>query len=160
MKNIHKAVSGALLLVLVSCGGNSTSIGESIAQPEVSTTIYLVADCSDAALSAGIGEPVSSKVCSGNWAAIQPEAYTESCNECESVWLYQWESATWKLRARCNQYSPLVAGDGSCSGMSGNISEGNYLEQMVDFPSKDDACVLWPVNRYPENTAMTGCIAE
>lgn len=148
------------VLSLASCGSSSADSATTTTVTIATTTTISAPDCSDAAIEAGVGEAVESKVCSGVWAALQTKAYVGSCGECESEWLYKWESGKWNLMGVCSQYSPLIASDPSCSGMTGLLKDKSYIDKMTDFPSKEDACVLWTANRYKENVAQTGCTPD
>ena len=138
---------------LSSCGATSTS--------ETSTTVTTIAapDCSKAAIEIGVGEPISTFNCSGDWAGIQPSSYVSSCTECESVWLYKWESGAWNLKGLGNQYLMLTPEVGNM-GMTGLLKDKIYTGNMTEYPSQEVACELWPTNRYPENVAETGCTPD
>jgi hypothetical protein len=152
----QRIVVTALSILLVACGGPSQSSDTSLATP---TSIEQL-KCSQMAIEAAVGQSTSLFNCVGEWAAVQPVSYVRDCTECESVWLYKWDDAKWNLVGRCNQYVLLVESESPCSPMSGWINDDNYIDAMADFPSRDVACDIWPINRYPENVSVTGCTPD
>lgn len=153
MKVLRILVLAMAVAGFSACSASSTS--------DTSTTVTTIAapDCSKAAIEVGVGEPVATFNCSGDWAAIQPSSYVSSCNECESVWLYKWDSAAWNLKGVGNQYGTLTP-DAGIMGMTGLLKDKIYTENMTEYPSQEVACELWPTNRYPENVAETGCTPD
>lgn len=153
MKVLRILVLTVTIAGLTSCSASSTSDTSTTA-----TTVTAVAapDCSKAAIEMGVGEPTDIFNCSGDWAAIQPNSYVGSCNECESVWLYKWEAGAWNLKGVANQYGTLMPNGGNM-GMTGLLKDKIYTENMTEYPSQEVACELWPTNRYPENVSLTGC---
>lgn len=135
---------------LSSCNSSSTA---------GTTSTIATADCSKSAIEAAVGEATDIFNCSGNWAAIQPNSYVGECNDCESVWLYKWESGAWNLKGVGNQYASLTPNSGFL-GMTGLLREKLYTDAMTEYPSQEVACELWPTNRYPENIAETGCTPD
>jgi hypothetical protein len=154
MKILRILILTTAIAGLASCGGSGTA--------DTATTITTVAvaapDCSQAAIELGVGEPTGYFECSGEWAGIMPADYAAGCNECESVWLYKWEAGAWNLKGVSNQYYPLTPN--SVLGMTGLLKDRTYTGSMTEFPSKEAACQLWPVNRYPEYVAKTGCTPD
>jgi hypothetical protein len=149
-------VATAIAGLASSCSSGSTKATITPGSGNTTTTITTIAfpDCSKPAIEMGVGEPTDVFNCSGVWAAIQPNSYVGICTECETVWLFKWEANAWNLKGSGNQYSILNSG---FSGMTGLLKDRIYTDNMTEYPPKEVACELWPVNRYPENVAETGC---
>lgn len=145
-------------LALASCSsGSSEPATTTTVAPETTiaaTTLPPVPDCSKTAIEVAVGEPASYFTCSGEWASTMPDSYTANCGECESLWLLKWEDATWNLRGVCSQYSVLDS-EAICSGLSGTVANSVSGDLMTEFPPAEDACKIWPANRY-ESSCTTG----
>lgn len=161
MRRSLLAICLATTFTAAACGSKAPTPDETTQRDTVvtaaSTTTPQASECSETALTAAAGEPIGYVACSRDWAAVQTTAYTESCGECESMWLFQQAGATWELRAVCNQMAPLTPEVAGCSSMRGLIADGNYTDDPFEAPAAQDACVIWPANRWPENVALTGC---
>lgn len=145
----------AVVFTLLSC--SSLSVGDSKEAPGTATAstavIQEAGDCSREVVEAAVGEP-SIFQCHGAWASVMPNSFAGSCTECESVWLYKWDSEKWNLRARCNQYVALPSG---CSGLKGTIQKSVPTNEMTEFPDQITACKIWDANTWTVNMAETGC---
>lgn len=112
-------------------------------------------DCSARSFDNVVGESVSFFKCVGDWAVLQPSSYVNSCNDCESVWLYQWTGDDWHLRAQCNQYA--VLSPGSCQPREGNLSNPSSPVELASWPPLDVRCALWDADTWTENLDESGC---
>jgi hypothetical protein len=159
MKILRILIVTTAIAGLVSCGGSDTADTATTITTVAATTTVPAPDCSKAAIELGVGEPTDVFECAGDWAAIMPNSYSGSCTECEALWLYKWESGAWNLKGSGNQYAILSPNSGF-GGMTGLLKDRIRTGSMTEFPSKEVACALWPVNRYPENVAETGCTPD
>ena len=146
----------SLMIAASACSGNKSETSATTTEP---TTTTIAADCTDAAVERAMGEPGIVN-CHRGWAAVQPSSYAGSCSECESVWLYEWEDNDWNLRARCNQFVPLMGKEtSSCTPLSGDI-QAPVETSTLEVPPTDVACVIWHENTQLRNIAQTGCTAS
>jgi|694.fasta_scaffold50149_3 hypothetical protein len=144
-------VTSATLIGVASCSdsaGTSTSTDTS-SQSSTLTTELSQPPCSLDAFTAAFGEQSYEPFCVDEWAVAQPRSYVESCQDCESLWLFQWNSETWELRGTCYQFAPITADSAPCSTPDGN--------ELQEYPPVDVACALWPANTFEENLAVTNC---
>lgn len=145
-------------LALAGCSsGSSEPATTTTVAPETTiaaTTLPPMPDCSKTAIEVAVGEPASFFTCSGEWASTMPDSYSANCGECESLWLLKWEEAKWNLKGVCSQYSVLDP-EAICSGLSGTVANSVSGDLLTEFPPAEDACKIWPVNRYEP-----GCAAD
>ena len=152
MRNLRLMIAVPALLLITACGASSSS--DSTTDEPSTTTTVLAPDCSQEALDAAAGEPDTYVLgCSSNWAALQPESW--ECGEHCWAFIFKWDQSKWNLVAKCSQYSPLSA-DGSCSGMTGQITDGNYV-QTVEYPPADVSCQIWANSLYGGSGEEPGC---
>lgn len=151
-KTIRIASIGAIVLSLLSCSNSASSNAEEQATSTVATE---TGDCRHEVVEAAVGEPSDSIACYGIWASVMPNSYAGSCSECESVWLYKWESGKWSLKGSCNQYNPLLST--GCYGLSGTLQNSVSLNEMAEIPDQKTACKIWDVDSSLWNIAETGC---
>lgn len=144
-------VFSATFIGLSSCSDSAeTSTSADVAsQSSTLTTEKDQPPCSLDAFTAALGEQSSEPFCVDKWAVAQPLSYAESCQDCESLWLFQWTSETWELRGTCYQFSPITPDSAPCSTPDGN--------DLQDYPPVDVACALWPANTFEENLSITNC---
>jgi hypothetical protein len=154
-KTIRFVSLGAVVLTLLSCSSSTSE--DSKKTPDKATTTTAVVqetgDCTRDVVEAAVGEP-SIIDCYGVWATAMPNSYAGACTECESVWLYKWESGNWNLKGKCNQYVTLPSG---CSGLEGTIQNSVYTDEMAEVPDPITACEIWDANTWTRNMAETGC---
>jgi hypothetical protein len=145
----------ASLLALSACSSSDASVDSTTSV--ASTVAPQSAVCSKSQIEVAVGEPANYFVCSGDWAATQPDSYVESCNDCEQVWLLKWEVSSWSLKGSCSQYSPLTP-QAVCRKLSGTITNSKSEEGLLaEFPPPANACDIWVINKDPQYVAETGC---
>lgn len=156
-KTIRLVSLGAVVLTLLSC--SSSTSGNSKETPGAATAstavIQEVGDCSRDVVEAAVGEPSDYIACHGIWASVMPSSYAGSCTECESVWLYKWESGKWGLKGNCIQYNPLLST--GCYGLSGTMQNSESTGMMTDLPNQATACKIWTEDSSLWNISKTGC---
>jgi len=155
-KTIHLVSLGAVVLTLLSCSSSTSE--DSKKTPDKATTTTAVVqetgDCTRDVVEAAVGEP-SIIDCYGVWASVMPNSYAGACTECESVWLYKWESGKWGLKGYCIQYNPLLST--GCYGLSGTIKNSVSTNEMTEMPDQATACEIWDVDSSLWNISKTGC---
>jgi ABC-type transport system substrate-binding protein len=155
MKISRLLVSAVAILSLGACSSSSSADTTTTTTLAPTTTTIALPDCSQDALDAAVGERETYILgCSSNWAALQPRSW--ECGEHCYAFIYKWDQAKWNLALKCDQYSALSA-DGYCTGMTGQIRDANYTENIVEFPTKDVACQIWAKSVYQEIEKNTGC---
>lgn len=156
-KTIRLVSLGAVVLTLLSCS-SSTSEDSKKAPDKATTTTAVVqetGDCTRDVVEAAVGEPSDYIACHGVWASVMPNSYAGSCTECESVWLYKWETGNWNLKGNCNQYNPLLFT--VCSGLQGTIQNSISTNEMTEMPDQATACEIWDTDTSLWNISRTGC---
>ena len=138
MKVLRIIIIATAIAGLASCGSADTAMTTTVAA--TTTTTVAAPDCSQSALDAAAGEKVYQLGCSSNWAALQLSS--QECGEHCYGFIYKWDQAKWNLAMKCSLYSPLSV-EGSCQGMTGQISYANYTNSVTEFPPTDVACELW-----------------
>ena len=139
MKVLRLVIIVTAITGLTSCSSADSTTPETTVAATPTTTVA-APDCSQSALDAAGGEKVYPLGCSSNWAALQLSS--QECGEHCYAFIYTWEQAKWNLAMKCSLYSPLSA-EGSCQGMTGQISDANYTNSVTEFPPTDVACELW-----------------
>jgi hypothetical protein len=154
---IRIACIGALVFTLVSCSSQNTNNTDKTERKNPTTTLSATedADCSHDLIEDVVGEPTDYISCSGVWASVMPNSYAGSCTECESVWLYKWESGKWNLKGNCIQYNPLLST--GCYGLSGTMQNSESIGMMTDLPDQATACKIWTEDSSLRNISKTGC---
>ena len=138
MKVLRLIIVTTAITGLASCGSADKATTTTVAA--TTTTTAAAPDCSQSALDAAGGEKVYPLGCSSNWAAL--ELSSQECGEHCYGFIYKWDQSKWNLAMKCSLYSPLSA-EGSCQGMTGQISDANYTNSVTEFPPTDVACELW-----------------
>lgn len=154
-KTIRLISLGAVVLTLLSCSSSTSRDSNKISNTTTASTatIQEVGDCSREAVEAAVGEP-SIFQCHGVWASVMPNSYAGSCTECESVWLYRWESAKWNLKGYCIQYNPLLST--GCYGQKGTF-QNSVSTEISELPDQKTACEIWDADSSLWNISKTGC---
>ena len=141
MKTLRTFIVGIAFIGLSACGSSSNANDTSAITVPATTTTVSKADCSYEALDAAVGEKDSYILgCVSNWAAVQPNSW--ECGEHCYGFIYKWEQENWSLKMKCSQYSHILE-EGTCTGMIGQISEGNYTSTIAEMPPKEVACQIW-----------------
>ncbi len=141
MKISRLLISAVAVLSLGACSSSSAAdTTTTTTVPETTTTVALP-DCSQDAMDAAVGERETYVMgCVAGWAALQPRSW--ECGEHCWGFIYKWDQAKWNLTMKCSLYS-LLSDSGGCTGMTGQISDGNYTDTIAEFPPKAVACELW-----------------
>jgi hypothetical protein len=140
MRIFRLLISAVAIVGLSACSSSSTA-DETTTTVAVTTTTEATPDCSQDALDAAVGERETYVAgCVAGWAALTPRSW--ECGEHCFAFIYKWEQAKWNLTMKCSLYSVLSA-DGYCTGMTGQIPDGNYTDAIAEFPPKAVACELW-----------------
>jgi len=151
MKVLRLIIIAAAISGLASCSSaDSATPATTVAATTTTTT---APDCSPAALEATVGEKTYTLGCTSNWAALQPSSW--ECGEHCYGFIYKWDQAKWNLAMKCSLYSPLSA-EGSCQGMTGQISDANYTDGVTEFPPTAVACELWKES-FVDPESNTAC---
>jgi hypothetical protein len=115
-------------------------------------------DCGLRRLEGDLG-PLGHARCDGEWAAVQPVDYTDSCIDCESMWLARWDGTAWMLRAHCHAFVVLDADGRACRAISGGFPDESDIGDFTDGPSAETACAIWDFNTAEEALDDSGCDA-
>lgn len=134
-------------------GGRASS---SVPLAAPGTTPVGAPDCSDERLAGDLGE-IGYAACQGEWAAVQPRRYTDSCIDCETIWLARWSGASWGLRARCAALVVLTAEEHGCATVTGTFATEAAADGEPEIPPADVACTIWGFNTVEEALETTGC---